>query len=189
MRDEQVLASVLDSLGAVMELRRHQPAQARARTAMLAVLSRHGELRVVELAEHLQIDMSAVSRQLAHLEQDGLATRRPNPADGRSCLVSPTEAGLDLLARARLESTRRLACATEAWDRADLRVLAGLLDRLHRDLARGFPPPAPPDVPHVPAPLAVPAVPAPPDVPHVPAPLAVPAVPAPPAEPAAPARP
>lgn len=180
MRDEQVLASVLDSLGAVMELRRHQPAQARARTAMLAVLSRHGELRMVELAEHLQVDMSAVSRQLAHLEQDGLATRRPNPADGRSCLVSPTEAGLDLLARARLESTRRLACSTEAWDHADLRALAGLLDRLHRDLARGFLPPAPPAAA---APPAERAVPAPPAVP------AVRAVPAPPAEPAAPARP
>ncbi|GGV14651.1 hypothetical protein GCM10010495_30760 [Kitasatospora herbaricolor] len=142
MNDEQVLASVLDSLAAVMELRRHQPVQLRARTAMLAALTRHGELRVVELAEHLQVDLSAVSRQLAHLEQDGLANRRPNPADGRSCLVSPTEAGLDLLARTRVESTHRLARSTEAWDRADLRTLAALLNRLHQDLAHGFLPAA-----------------------------------------------
>ncbi|MCX5209015.1 MarR family transcriptional regulator [Kitasatospora sp. NBC_00240] len=186
MNDEQVLASVLDTLGAVMELRRHQSPQVRARTAMLAVLGWHGELRVVELAEHLQVDMSAVSRQLAHLEQDGLAGRRPNPADGRSCLVGPTAAGLDLLARTRLESTRRLAHATGTWDRADLRALAGLLDRLHQDLEHGFPPaaPTPPAVPAVSAPPAVPAVPAPPAAPAVSAPPAVPAVPAPPAAPA-----
>ncbi|MFF1867388.1 MarR family winged helix-turn-helix transcriptional regulator [Kitasatospora herbaricolor] len=168
MNDEQVLASVLDSLAAVMELRRHQPVQLRARTAMLAVLTRHGELRVVELADHLQVDLSAVSRQLAHLEQDGLATRRPNPADGRSCLVSPTEAGLDLLARTRVESTHRLARSTEAWDRADLRALAGLLNRLHQDLAHGFLPTAAPAVTTASVPPTAsepPAVPVPPAAP------------------------
>ncbi|WP_329500051.1 MarR family winged helix-turn-helix transcriptional regulator [Kitasatospora herbaricolor] len=171
MNDEQVLASVLDSLAAVMELRRHQPVQLRARTAMLAALTRHGELRVVELAEHLQVDLSAVSRQLAHLEQDGLASRRPNPADGRSCLVSPTEAGLDLLARTRVESTHRLARSTEAWDRADLRNLAGLLNRLHQDLAHGFLPAA------APAKTAAPAATTTPGPPAVPGPPAAPARP------------
>ncbi|MFC9327536.1 MarR family winged helix-turn-helix transcriptional regulator [Kitasatospora sp. NPDC057015] len=143
MDDEQVLASVLEGLGAVLELRRHQPAHSRARTAMLAVLDRHGEMRPVELAEWLQVDLSVASRQLAQIEQEGLAVRRPNPADGRSCLVSPTDAGLDRLARARREAADRLARSTGDWDRADLRTLADLLGRLHRDLAHRLP--GPPD--------------------------------------------
>ncbi len=141
--DEQVLASVLDHLNGVSELRRHLSPQITARVAMLAVLGRHGEMRVVEIADRLLVDMSVVSRQLAHLVQDGLAHRRPNPDDGRSCLASATAAGDQVVADVRREQERRLAGSTAAWDRVDLAALADLLGRLRRDMATQLAVPTP----------------------------------------------
>ncbi|MFC8449062.1 MarR family winged helix-turn-helix transcriptional regulator [Kitasatospora sp. NPDC057223] len=143
MDDQQAIASVLSHLGAVGDLRRHLVPQATARVAVLAALERHGEMRVVELAEHLLVDMSAVSRQLSHAQQDGQVARRPNPADGRSCLVSVTAEGRRLVAEARRQSAEQLTRATAGWDRAELATFAELVGRLHHDLER-LPRAAPP---------------------------------------------
>ncbi|MGA5699052.1 MarR family winged helix-turn-helix transcriptional regulator [Peterkaempfera bronchialis] len=139
MTRKRVLAELSEELKAITLLRRQldRPVSpgTKAGVAMLGVLNRHGEMRVVELAEHLCLDMSVVSRQLAHIEQLGLAVRRPNPTDGRSCLVSPTDAGREVVAEVSRTHVRQLADATATWDRADLDALAALLGRLRQELA------------------------------------------------------
>jgi DNA-binding MarR family transcriptional regulator len=77
------------------------PAQSRA----IGVLSRHGDLRLSELAEHLRIAARSATEVVDDLETRGLAGRRPDPADRRATLVALTESGQ--AAAAAVEAARR----------------------------------------------------------------------------------
>ena len=62
---------------------------------MLLFPLRHlGPMRVTDLAEIKQADMSTVSRQAAQLVKAGLARREADPADGRVSRLAVTEAGM-----------------------------------------------------------------------------------------------
>lgn len=61
--------------------------------ALRSVRRHDGACRVHELRQDLQISVGAASKLVDRLERDRLATRTANPADGRSSLVSLTEAG------------------------------------------------------------------------------------------------
>ncbi len=52
-----------------------------------------------QLRDAVGTDTAGMTRLLDRLEAKGLLTRRPNPADRRSVLVEPTEAGLALVPR------------------------------------------------------------------------------------------
>ncbi|GIJ41805.1 MarR family winged helix-turn-helix transcriptional regulator [Micromonospora andamanensis] len=55
------------------------------------------------IAEELGIDRTVLTYLIDDLERDGLVVRRPDPADRRSRLVTPTDAGRDA-ARQRREA-------------------------------------------------------------------------------------
>ena len=57
-------------------------------TAALATIERHGPLTPSELAEIERVKRPTVTRTLGCLEREGLIERTPDPADGRSALVS-----------------------------------------------------------------------------------------------------
>src|SRR4051795_12974263 len=81
--------------------------------AALGALAEHGELRMGALAGELGLDTSVVSRTVATAESLGLVSRRPDPRDGRACLLSLTPAGETCLRERhgrRLRPGRR-ACA------------------------------------------------------------------------------
>jgi DNA-binding MarR family transcriptional regulator len=104
------------------------PWQSRA----LAVLLRHGELRLSELAEHLRIAARSATEVVDDLQRRGLAGRRPDPADRRATLVVPTEAGTAAgraIEAARQAEAERFFGALSATDRAHLgRILRKLAD-------------------------------------------------------------
>jgi DNA-binding MarR family transcriptional regulator len=54
----------------------------------------HGDLRLGEIAEHGRLSKQAMTGLVKRCEQDGLVTRRPDPADGRAFRISLTERGL-----------------------------------------------------------------------------------------------
>jgi DNA-binding MarR family transcriptional regulator len=56
---------------------------------------------VSQLAERAQITKQAMAELVEHLETHGYVVRRPNPADGRSKLVLPTERGVEVVAIAQ----------------------------------------------------------------------------------------
>jgi len=62
---------------------------------ILAVLSEHptGRLPARELCALLQWEKSRLSHQVRHLQEQGLAAREPNPADGRSSMICLLPAG------------------------------------------------------------------------------------------------
>jgi DNA-binding MarR family transcriptional regulator len=98
----------------------------------LRVLSRHGEMRLSELSDHLRIAPRSATEVVDALEARGLVQRRPDPGDRRAILVEVTGPGasvLDAIRAARGTETMRIFGRLSETDRADLaRILRQLRD-------------------------------------------------------------
>jgi DNA-binding MarR family transcriptional regulator len=95
-----------------------------------------GTLRLSSLAAALDLDASTVSRQVRHLEDQGLLERTSDPDDGRASQVALSAEG-----RTRLENGARRRRAIvgqllEDWPDADRERLRTLLNRLLGELDR-----------------------------------------------------
>src|SRR5829696_3830324 len=100
-------------------------------TAALATIERHGPLTPSELAARERVQRPTVTRVACRLEEEGLVTRAPDPADRRSALITVTPAGRTLLAAARTRKDAFLSERLEALapeDRATLERAAALLE-------------------------------------------------------------
>ncbi|HEX6751983.1 MAG TPA: MarR family transcriptional regulator [Solirubrobacterales bacterium] len=101
----------------------------------LATVERHGPLTPSELAAIERIKRPTATRTLRVLLEAGLVDRTPDPADGRSSLVSVNAAGRERLRRLRGRKNAYLArrmrdlppADVEALDRAAT-VLEGMLE-------------------------------------------------------------
>ena len=69
----------------------------------------HPGSRVADVAANFAAGMGAISKGVDRLEARGLVVRYPNPADGRSSLVSLTGAGAELVAAAEHTFHERLS--------------------------------------------------------------------------------
>jgi DNA-binding MarR family transcriptional regulator len=78
-------------------------------TAALATVERHGPLTPSELAQIERVKRPTVTRTLGCLSRAGLVERTPDPADGRSALVSVNSAGRERLRRLRGRKNAYLA--------------------------------------------------------------------------------
>jgi DNA-binding MarR family transcriptional regulator len=131
---ETVVLGLLDIVQQAKRL--HGPVDSidRGATAMLAHLAGIGEARGSDLAQHVCLDASTVSRHLRSLEAAGYISRRTDPVDARAALIEATPSGRAALAAAlatRVDTFRR---ATEAWSDDDRATLARLTRRLADDL-------------------------------------------------------
>jgi DNA-binding MarR family transcriptional regulator len=100
-------------------------------TAALATIDRFGPLTPTELAARERVQRPTVTRIAYRLEEQGLVTRAPDPADGRSALISVTPAGRQVLDEIRTRKDAFLSERLEALapqDRATLEQAAGLLE-------------------------------------------------------------
>jgi DNA-binding MarR family transcriptional regulator len=96
----------------------------------LELLMQRAAWRMSDLADALRVDPSTATRAVARLVRGGLAHRQASRRDGRVVMVSATPAGRsrhDAIARHR----RHLMTAVlAAFDTAERRQLAELLERL-----------------------------------------------------------
>ncbi|HEX5376007.1 MAG TPA: MarR family transcriptional regulator, partial [Solirubrobacterales bacterium] len=105
----------------------------------LATVERHGPLTPSELAQIERIKRPTATRTLRVLLEAGLIDRAPDPADGRSSLVSVNAAGRERLRRLRGRKNAYLArrmrglppADVEALDRAAT-ILEGMLEERGR---------------------------------------------------------
>ena len=97
---------------------------------LLTLLEEHDEIRPSDAAAALELDLSTVSRQVRHLEESGLVTRRPDEEDGRACRVRLTPEGRDGLSAVRRTRARLLDRALADWPATEREDLLRLLDRL-----------------------------------------------------------
>jgi len=99
----------------------------------LASIEREGPLTPSELAARERIQRPTATRILARLEEAGLVSRAPDPADRRSSLVSATADGRALLEESRTRKDAFLSARLEelpAEDHATLARAAALLERM-----------------------------------------------------------
>ena len=135
MRDKTKDTSLTDAaaqlrLGIVRTARRlRQEAAAEATgltptsTSALATIERHGPLTPSELAKLERVQRPTVTRTLGCLEREGLVERTPDPADGRSSLVSVNGAGRERLRRLRGRKNAYLARRMRDMPAADIEAL------------------------------------------------------------------
>jgi len=103
----------------------------------LRYLRDHPNARVADIATNFAAGIGAISKMADRLETRGWATRLPNPADGRSSLISLTASGSTLVAEAERTFRDQLAelispaiSADQLDDaRATLAALRGSLER------------------------------------------------------------
>jgi len=99
----------------------------------LAALARGGPMRASALAEVEGVSGAGMTRILNRLETDGLATRAPDPGDGRAQVVSLTPAGERLIAEGsevKMAALRRRVGALTDGERTALARAVPLLEKL-----------------------------------------------------------
>ena len=94
-----------------------------ARSSILATLRYGGPQRIGELARAEGVAQPTVTQLVHGLEGAGLVERRPDPDDGRGCVVALTPAGRGAVRRAR---ARKIAWVRGALDALDDDGLAGV---------------------------------------------------------------
>src|SRR5919112_5005727 len=77
--------------------------------AALATIERHGPMTPSEIAAIERVKRPTITRTLGCLEREGLIDRAPDPADGRSALVSINGTGRERLRRLRSRKNAYLA--------------------------------------------------------------------------------
>jgi DNA-binding MarR family transcriptional regulator len=106
---------------------------------VLATLRRNGppfRMRPTDLTSTLMLTSSGTTKRLDHLEQAGLVTREPDPADRRGTLIALTAKGrevIDAVTDDHMANEARLLAGLSERERDEL---AGLL----RKLRLGLPP-------------------------------------------------
>jgi DNA-binding MarR family transcriptional regulator len=106
----------------------------------LASVERHGPLTPSELAEIERVKRPTATRILRGLVEAGLVDRSPDPADGRSALVSVNAAGRERLRRLRSRKNAYLARRIHDLPAEDLRTLeraAEILEGMLEEPRRG----------------------------------------------------
>jgi DNA-binding MarR family transcriptional regulator len=106
----------------------------------LASVERHGPLPPSELAEIERVKRPTATRILRGLVEAGLVDRSPDPADGRSALVSVNAAGRERLRRLRSRKNAYLARRIHDLPAEDLRTLeraAEILEGMLEEPRRG----------------------------------------------------
>lgn len=99
------------------------PGQARA----LRVLTRHGEMRMSALSEHLRIAPRSGTEVADDLERRGLVRRRPDPDDRRAVLVALTDQGEQVSEQVRAARSAEGDAYFAALSDADRQELARIL--------------------------------------------------------------
>ena len=97
---------------------------------VFTTIVRRESVTISALAEALMMDKGQLSRTVRELEHLGLVHRTPDPEDGRSSLLSPTDEGLERLAVARRPYENSLVTTLEDWPVEEIETLARLLRAL-----------------------------------------------------------
>jgi DNA-binding MarR family transcriptional regulator len=98
----------------------------------LAILTKHGPLRLSDLAQLEDVSAPSMTRTIAELESRGFVARRPDPDDGRAVLVEAAEAGAVAIQEARATRSRVIAELLDALDPHDSATILAALPALER---------------------------------------------------------
>jgi DNA-binding MarR family transcriptional regulator len=98
----------------------------------MAVLLNDGDMLMGELAATEKVQPPSMTRIVNGLEQRGYVARRPDPRDGRQCLVTLTPAGREVILANRRRRDEWLTVRIAELDPAEREVLRQALPILAR---------------------------------------------------------
>ncbi|MBF6556792.1 MAG: MarR family transcriptional regulator [Acidimicrobiales bacterium] len=104
--------------------------------AILAAVHARGPLRVTDIARQTGLEPPLVSREIRRLVEDGYVARRGDRSDGRAAIVTLTPAGTAAFGAYRSATDDIVTETFAGWTSAELRELAGALERVVDDFAR-----------------------------------------------------
>ena len=110
-----------------------EPDLSETQLAALATLDRHGAMTPGELAEHEKVQPPSMTRVISALVDSQLVRREPHVSDRRQVVLTATDAGRDLVIRARRRREEWLARRLKELppaERATLRAAAPILEKL-----------------------------------------------------------
>jgi DNA-binding MarR family transcriptional regulator len=102
----------------------------------MAVISKHGPLRLSDLAQLEGVSAPSMTRTVAELEARGYLMRRPDPDDGRAVLVEAAEAGTSAVLDARTTRAQLVSELLAGLDAKDAAAIAAALPALERLIDR-----------------------------------------------------
>jgi DNA-binding MarR family transcriptional regulator len=108
----------------------------RAGYLLLRTLERIGPASINTIAGAVGLDGSTVTRQVSTMKELGLVERKTNPGDRRSCIISPTAAGRELMRHMRRVRRSNLDTVTRDWTEDDRSALGRLLAKLNDSISR-----------------------------------------------------
>jgi DNA-binding MarR family transcriptional regulator len=132
--DVHAMVTALFTLTAGMERARRQR-KAAGTLSLLQLVADRQPIRPSEIAEVQDVHPSLITRQVRELEDAGHVRVAADPADGRSCLVTLTPAGVTELQRLTQAGLDRFASFVADWSPGDVRMLTALLDKLRNSIA------------------------------------------------------
>jgi DNA-binding MarR family transcriptional regulator len=115
----------------------HSDTVDRAALVVLFRLKDGGPVRLSDLAAHLMLDLSTVSRQVKALEERGLVRRTADPDDRRAARVEVAPAGYAVLDAAWGRRQAWLEDSLADWPTEDRAALATMLHRFADALHAG----------------------------------------------------
>jgi len=101
---------------------------------LLKNIAANGSMRVTDIAQHANLDVSTVSRHVAQLQKTGLIERTPDPDDRRAQLVRMTATGQQKLTADLRTRTTLLERSLESWSLEDLDQLDRAMSRFVADV-------------------------------------------------------
>ena len=110
-----------------------EPDLSETQLAALATLERHGAMTPGELAEHEKVQPPSMTRVISALVDSQHVRREPHVSDRRQVVLTATDAGRDLVIRARRRREEWLARRLKELppaERATLRAAAPILEKL-----------------------------------------------------------
>jgi DNA-binding MarR family transcriptional regulator len=123
-----------ETVGRVIRRLRAEPGPPFGQLAVLGRLDREGPASISDLAAADRMRPQSMAQTVGDLEEAGLVSRRPDPADGRRSFVELTSAGLEVLQATRAQRedwlTRTLDRELDAEQRELLRRALTLMRRV-----------------------------------------------------------
>lgn len=127
MRAQQIMMGRADAV-----LRRFGLTFARYELLMLLQFSQKGELPMGVMGKRLQVHPASITSATDRLERDGLAQRRPHPADRRAVLVGITTAGKQVASSATIAMNAEIFTDPELANESE-RIIAALTPLRHAE--------------------------------------------------------
>jgi DNA-binding MarR family transcriptional regulator len=107
-----------------------------AETAALRAVADSGPFTFKDLAEHLSLDQTTISRTANRLLELGLLRREVDADDRRKAWLTVTADGYELLHRLQTVAVQWYEVAISEWTPEDRRALGATLRRLQLDMQR-----------------------------------------------------